>query len=250
MGLLASLRLGRIAAFSIIVSSGTLLAAIGVGKTAVTSAALYYVLSATLAASALFLLVEIVERAADEPPLRDVELEPGEDTNLDDAERALVGRAIPVSLALLGLVFMACVVMVSGLPPLSGFVAKLMLMVALFNPEGSDVASEPAIFAWWLSGLQLVSGLVATVSLSRAGIQQFWSSADSPPRRLQVAECAPVIALICAGAWLTLRAESVLRYTRAAAEALHQPEAYIDTVLATKPVLGKARAAGDEEQTP
>ena len=68
LGLMASLRLGRIAGFSIIVSSGTLLAAIGMGVASVTSAALFYLLSATLAASALFLLVELVERIGHRRP--------------------------------------------------------------------------------------------------------------------------------------------------------------------------------------
>ncbi len=251
LGLMASLRLGRIAGFSIIVSSGTLLAAIGVGKTSVTSAALYYVLSATLAASTLFLLVELVERAAtgDEAPLHGVEVEPGEDTNLDDAEEALVGREVPVSLALLGLAFMACVVLVSGLPPLSGFVAKLTLMMALFNPDGLEVTSAPTTATWWFCALLLLSGLIAIVSLARAGIQQFWSPADSPPRRLKVVEVAPVIGLICASAWLALSAERVLHYTRAAAEALHEPQAYIEAVLSAKPVAGTARQRADEEFT-
>ena len=251
LGLMASLRLGRIAGFSIIVSSGTLLAAIGIGEASVTSAALYYVLSATLAASTLFLLVELVERAdpAGKSPLRDGELELGEDTNLDDAEEALVGRDIPVSLALLGLTFMACVVLVAGLPPLSGFVAKLGLMMALFNPEGSQVATAPTALTWCFCALLLLSGLIATVSLSRAGIQQFWSTADSPPRRLKVLEAAPVIVLICAAVWLTISAGPVLQYTRAAAEALYEPSAYIEAVLSTEPVPRQAWSPR-EERTP
>jgi multicomponent K+:H+ antiporter subunit D len=55
-----------------------------------------------------------------------------------------------------------------------------------------------------------------------------------------VAEGAPVFVLILVCAWLTVRAEPVLRYTRATAEALHQPDAYIDAVLSTKPVPGPA----------
>jgi multicomponent K+:H+ antiporter subunit D len=249
IGLMASLRLGRIAAFSIIVSSGTLLSAIGVGEASVTSAALYYLLSATLGASALFLLVELVERAAtgDDAALRDMEREPGEDTNLDDAEEALVGREIPVSVALLGLAFMACVVLVSGLPPLSGFVAKLTLMMALANPEGLQLMSAPSSAAWWFCGLLLLSGLVATVSLARAGIQQFWSPGDSPPRRLKLIEAAPVLGLLCASVWLTVLAEPVLRYTRLTAEALHEPRAYIETVLSTEPVGANAGRRGGEE---
>jgi multicomponent K+:H+ antiporter subunit D len=253
LGLMASLRLGRIAGFSVIVSSGTLLSAIGFGGASMTSAALFYLLSATLAASALFLLVELVERSGTgERMPADLDLDPGEDTNLDDDEAPLVGRVFPVSLALLGLAFAACVLLVAGLPPLSGFVAKFALMAALLNPEGLGLPNPPpTLGAWWLFGLLLLSGLAATVSLSRSGIRHFWSAADRLPPRLKVAEGAPVLALILTCIWLTVRAEPVLGYTSATAEALHSPRAYIDAVLSTKPVPGPKRPIGaDGERVP
>src|SRR5690606_12633009 len=116
-----------LASYSLIVSSGTLLAALGMGSPAVTAAALFYLLSGTLAASALFLLVELVERITDSdetPPLDldDADRLTGEDTNLDDQERPLVGRVLPVSTALIALGFMAAVMVIAGLPPLSGFI--------------------------------------------------------------------------------------------------------------------------------
>src|SRR5690606_40884508 len=70
------------------------------------------ILSATVAVSALFLLVELVERIGVQgrPQLRDVDVVPGEDTNLDDEEEPLVGRAFPISIALLGLAFVAAAI--------------------------------------------------------------------------------------------------------------------------------------------
>lgn len=252
LGLMASLRLGRIAGFSIIVSSGTLLSAIGGGAGPVTSAALYYLPSATLAASALFLLVELVERprTGDPAPLPDVDLEPGEDTNLDDDETPLVGRVFPVSLALLGLAFIACALLVAGLPPLSGFVAKVVLMKALLGQEGPGPAGAPAPAAWGLFGLLLLSGLVATLSLTRAGIRHFWSAADRLQPRLRLVEGVPVLALIAACVWLTARAEPVLRFTRATVEGLHAPGAYIEAVLSTRPVPGPTRPSVDGRAAP
>lgn len=252
LGLMASLRLGRIAGFSIVVSSGTLLAAIGFGSTSVTSAALFYLLSATLAASALFLLVELVERRSSggRPPLQDVDLEPGEDTNLDDDETPLVGRVIPVSRALLGLTYIACVLLVAGLPPLSGFVAKLAVMTALLDPNGVGVGNTyaPTPAAWWLFGLVLLSGLFATISLSRAGIRHFWSNDGGSPTRLEVVEGASIIALILSCACLTMFAEPVMRFTRATAQALHSPAAYVDAVLSTRPVPGPTRPIVEREE--
>jgi multicomponent K+:H+ antiporter subunit D len=253
LGLLASLRLGRIAGFSIIVSSGTLLAAIGLGVDSVTSTALFYLLSSTLAASLLFLLVELVERQRSDgghAPPPDAETGTGEDTNLDDEEEALVGRVIPVSLALLGLAFVVCALLVAGLPPLSGFVAKVTMMAALSRSAVAGLSTAPPAANWWLFGLLLLSGLIATVSMTRAGIRHFWSPADRPAPHLNVAEGVPLLALILACAWLTVRAEPVLRYTSATAEALHAPAAYIDAVLSAKPVPGPAGRPADAETAP
>jgi multicomponent K+:H+ antiporter subunit D len=216
----------------------------------VTSTALFYLLSSTLAASVLFLLVELVERQGIDNgrgPLPGVDVKPGEDTNLDDEEEALVGRVIPVSLALLGLAFIACTVLVAGLPPLSGFVGKFTLMAALSSSAVVGLSTAPTAGIWWLFGLLLLSGLAATVSMTRIGIRHFWSPADKPAPHMNVAEGGAVLALILACAWLTVRAEPVLRYTNAAAEALYAPTAYIDAVLSTKPVPGPTHPRVDAE---
>lgn len=255
LGLIASVQLERIAAFSIIVSAATLLSALSVGRTSVTSTALFYLLSSTLAASVLFLLVELVERHGSDagpPPIADVEgnVETGEDTNLDDEEEALVGRVIPVSRALLGLAFFACALLIAGLPPLSSFVAKVTMMTALANAAALGLMTPSSGALGWLFGLLLLSGLAATVSMTRAGIRHFWSPALRPAPYVKVAECAPILVLILACAWLTVRAEAVLRYTSATAEALHAPTAYIDAVLSTKAVPGPIKSVAGEEAAP
>lgn len=249
LGLLASLRLGRIAGYSIIVSSGTLLAAVGMNAVTVTSAALFYLVSATLAASAMFLLVDLVERTSttNARPLRDVDLAPGEDTNLDEFEVPLIGRAIPVSLALLGTTFLACVLIVAGLPPLSGFVAKLALLVAIIDaPELK--ASSPAV--WALFASLLVSGFFATISLTRVGIRRFWSKAGNPPTHLKFVEAAPIVGLVLACVALTVWAEPMLRFTNATSVALHEPTAYIHAVNSAKAVPSPAPANAESGRAP
>ena len=62
IGVLASQALPRLAGCSVLVSSGTLLAAIGTGSGAVIGRRLFYLVSSTLGIAALFLLVELVER--------------------------------------------------------------------------------------------------------------------------------------------------------------------------------------------
>ncbi len=250
IGLMASLSPGRIAAFSVIVSSGTLLAAVGTGLPTVTSAALFYMLSATVAVSALFLLVELVGRIGTEGLRRrpNLDLEPGEDTNLDDQEAPLVGLAFPVSIALLGLAFMVCAVIVAGLPPLSGFVAKVSLLQALLSPRGDGAHVSSA--EWTLFALLLLSGLAATVSLARAGIRHFWATGGRHPPRLKFLEVTAVLGLLVSCVGLTLFAEPVLRTTRATAAALYSPRDYIEAVSSAKPRPGPTRPAIDEGVTP
>jgi multicomponent K+:H+ antiporter subunit D len=240
VGMLASQQLARLAGYAVIASSGTLVATIGFDAPVLSGGALFYLASSTLAGCALFLLVELLERArqvelgpqqVDDgnhalPAFFDAEPPPG--TNLDDDEEALIGRAIPAALAFLGLTFTVCALVTAGLPPLSGFVAKLAMLTALLDQR------TPA--AWTLFVLLILSGLFAAMSLMRVGMRHFWTTQDRPPPRLRVIETLPIAGLLAASLAMVLQAEAVLSYTRAAAQALHAPGLYIDAVMSAQPV--------------
>ena len=192
VGMLASQQLARLAGYSVIASSGTLIAAIGFGDAALSGGALFYLASSTLAGAALFLLVELLERSrqGSAPALSvdhgkeglttfaDAEPPPG--ANLDDDEQALVGRAIPAALVFLGLTYTLCVLVVAGLPPLSGFIGKLAMLGALL-----DLRTLPA--ALFFAAL-ILAGLLAVTALLRIGIRHFWTPLDRPAPRLRVFE--------------------------------------------------------------
>ncbi|RML95671.1 Monovalent cation/proton antiporter, MnhD/PhaD subunit, partial [Pseudomonas syringae pv. maculicola] len=73
IAIIAAQRLERLASLSILVSAGILLSAIGFAQPSLTSGALFYMVSSTLALSAMFLLGELIERSrsANEIPLED-----------------------------------------------------------------------------------------------------------------------------------------------------------------------------------
>ncbi len=247
LGMLASQQLARLAAYAVIASSGTLIACTGFDAPALSGGALFYLASSTLAACALFLLVELLERArqVDQGPaqLDDgqralpafLDAEPAPGVNLDDDEQVLTGRAIPGSLAFLGLSFTLCALVTAGLPPLSGFVAKLAMLMAL------PAQATPA--AWGLFGLLIVSGLCAAIALMRVGMRHFWTTQDRAAPRLRVIETLPIAGLLAATLALVLHGEAALGYARAAAESLHQPRLYIDAVLGAQPLRPAAEGA-------
>lgn len=224
-GLLATQDLGRLAGYSLLASSGTLLAAIGIGSAAATGAALYYLIASTLGIAAFFLLIELVQRLR--APGADLLAVTAEAFGLDREEEPEedVGVAIPATMALLGLSFAACALVIAGLPPLPGFVAKFALLAALLAPDPIGTA------AWTLLALIIVSGLASLIALGRAGVRIFWGAEERIAARVRVIEIAPVALLLALCLALTVAAGPAIQYLQEAALALHAPHGYIDTVL-------------------
>ncbi|WP_077047917.1 monovalent cation/H+ antiporter subunit D [Pseudomonas sp. KK4] len=255
VAILAAQRLERMASLSILVSAGILLSAIGFAQPNLIGAALFYLVSSTLALSALFLLAELIERSrsANEIPLEDEQemlprplesLHPAKGVNLDDNLKAVVGQVIPWTMAFLGLSFIACTLLIVGMPPLSGFIGKLGLLSALLNPLGLGNDAPISNAAWGLLALLILSGLASLVAFSRLGIQRFWTPAERPSPVLRRLECVPIFLLLGLSIALTFKAEPLLRYTQAAATAFNNPEQYVMAVLGTRVVPSpEARAA-------
>ncbi|WRH94388.1 monovalent cation/H+ antiporter subunit D [Pseudomonas fluorescens] len=247
LAILAAQRLERMASLSILVSAGILLSAVGFAQPNLIGAALFYLVSSTLALSALFLLAELIERSrsANEIPLEDESellprpqesLQPPKGINLDDEQKAVVGQVIPWTMAFLGLSFIACALLIIGMPPLSGFIGKLSLIGALLNPLGLGTGEPISNAAWALLALLILTGLASLMAFSRLGIQRFWTPEERPSPLLRKLECAPIFLLLGLSIVLTFKAEPLLRYTQATAEALNNPQQYVMAVLGTRAV--------------
>ena len=263
LAILAAHRLERMASLSILVSAGILLSAIGFAQSSLTAGALFYLVSSTLTLSALFLLAELIERsrAANEIGLEDdveqlprplAALHPPLGTNLDDEQQAMVGQVIPMTMAFLGLSFIVCALLLIGMPPLSGFIGKLTLLSALLNPLGLDVAKDEAVsgHSWALIALLIFSGLTSLLAFARVGIKRFWSPQERPSPAFRSYECLPIVILLGLCIALTFKAETLLRYTRDTAQALHDPQQYILSVMATRPVPGPTAALNAQQVQP
>jgi multicomponent K+:H+ antiporter subunit D len=234
LGTVASQDMARLAAFSVLVSSGTMLAAIGMGQAGVTEGALFYMISSTLGISALFLLVELVERGRE--PGADVLAVTreayGEDDDTDEEKHEEAGLAMPITMGELGLAFIGCAAVIAGLPPLSGFIAKFALLSAALNPAGMTPGNGSVpIASWALLVILILSGLAALVALTRAGIRIFWAEFDRAVPRVRVIEMTPIAALLILCVMQTVLAGPVMRFMRSAAHSIHAPADYVRAVL-------------------
>ncbi|RUY99430.1 MULTISPECIES: monovalent cation/H+ antiporter subunit D [unclassified Mesorhizobium] len=240
IGVLASQAVGRLAGFSILVSSGTLLAAIGMADARVTAGALFYMVSSTLTIGAFFLLIELVERVQD--PAAHV-LSVTMEAYRDDMEEPVpeqeeVGVAIPGTLAVLGICFAACGLLLAGLPPLSGFVGKFALLTAMVRPDPVAGGGLIAGSTWVLVALLILSGLCALIATMRAGIQIFWAPIEGTVPRVLLLEIAPVAFLLTLCLLMTVQGGPMMRYMDATAQSLHSPADYLRDVLSTQPIPG------------
>ena len=237
LGILATRKLTGVAGHYVMVSSGTLLAAIGMGGELLMAALLFYLVSSTLAVSALYLIIEPVERNAGEDDMIEGIAEPVFDDEytgaVEEEEENEIGVVIPGTIAILGGGFIFCTLLLAGLPPLSGFIAKFAIVDALFG----SAAISPT--AWILITLIIASGLATLISMTRAGIDLLWTPSEDSPPSLSVIEVAPIGLLLAACLALMVLAGPVYLYMEGTAAALADRSTYIDAVRGA-PRVGEA----------
>ena len=210
LGALAAKTLARLIAWLTVASVGTVLVGLGLYSPAAWSAAFFYMINSTLVIAALFLLAELVaaQRGAAEGQLRPA---------------SAVSQP-----TLLGLMTLLAAASLAGLPPLPGFIGKLMLLQA-------SVGQAWGHMVW---AVLLGVGFFTLIGLARAGSILFWhvrsdlpneaSSGSSP--KLVLATCS----LLAASVGVSVAAAPIQRYTAAAALQLTDRSAYAEAALAAQ----------------
>jgi len=205
VGVLASRRLAQQAAYLVVVSAGTLLTAIGVGGADAFAAGLYYLAHTTFAAAALFLLADVLGK-----------------TRGATQDRLVAGPNLPRGELLAGL-FLFIALAVSGMPPLSGFIGKwLILQASLGEPDMP-----------WVLGVLLVSSLLVIMALARSGTRLFFKIDENTVASVapRLGDLGPMLALAIAGLSLVIYAGPLYEFGHAAAVQLVQPGGYLSAVL-------------------
>ena len=232
IGILGTRHLGRLAAFAAIGSIGTLMIAVAQYTPQATAAAIYYMIHSTLAAGALFLVVDLIGARRGDLWLR--------------LDRVMPGSGV------ISVLYILTAIAVAGMPPLSGFIGKLLILDAS--------AQSPAATVIWT--VILVTSLIAIYGLSRAGTLIFWKcyemqgpgapeapaavprpgpippkvEPDEPIQDLRDAS-ATWLAMLATGLLiagivaLSVFAQPAMRLAEDTARQLHNPVAYLEAVL-------------------
>jgi multicomponent K+:H+ antiporter subunit D len=212
-GVLGAKRLMSLISFSVIGSMGTLLIAVAVFSPVATTAALYYMVHSTFAAACLFLIADLVvsRRSGD----------------------SLTPTFATVQNGLFAAIFFAAAIAMAGMPPLSGFLGKLLVL---------DALRDPGVIGWAWTAI-LVGSLLTIVGFARAGSALFWKSTsiDAPAAQANapvpndsatVAQVAPVMLTLAALVALAVFAGPVASYLEQTSAQLFDRSGYISAVLA------------------
>ncbi|QIE47137.1 monovalent cation/H+ antiporter subunit D [Pseudohalocynthiibacter aestuariivivens] len=220
IGVLAARKLDRLVAFAVIGSMGMVMVAISLFTQAGIAAALYYIVHSTLAAGALFLITDLVRAGRDDLDLR--------------AQPPVSGAALTAAMF-----FVAGIAMV-GVPPLSGFVGKLLILDASFGTES----------VVWVWAIVLGASLISLVGFARAGSTLFWKAESVP--YAEGAEPAPHpsgLSYVAVGGLLgllvlyTVFAGKAHEYMSRTSAQLFAPGPYISKVVNTPGKLTRPKPA-------
>lgn len=210
VGILGAGNLARLVSFAAIGSMGTLFVAVALFTPQGMLAALYYMIHSTFAAAVLFLVVDLVQERRG-----------------SGAVRALPPMA---QHGLMAALFFAAAIAMAGMPPLSGFLGKLLVL---------DATRDHGI-AWAIWAVVLATSLIAIVGFARAGSMVFWKAHGVEPDEGTAAAASaatnhlPLVAtmgLLLATVALAVLAGPVSGYLEATATQLFTTGGYINAVL-------------------
>jgi multicomponent Na+:H+ antiporter subunit D len=194
----------RILSYHIISQIGYMILGLGLYTPLALAGSIFYIIHHITVKTALFLISGITERATGSQELKEM----GGLLNTYPAVATL---------------FMLAALSLAGLPPFSGFFAKLALLTA-------GVQEEQYIYV----GVALLGSLLTLVSMSKIYVYVFWG--EEKPKRAQAVRhtdlLLPTAFLVLITVALGLVGEPVFQLAQQAAAQLLSRETYIEAVSA------------------
>jgi multicomponent Na+:H+ antiporter subunit D len=189
------------------------------------SAAIFFIVHNIFAKTNLFLIGGIIERHAGTQELKKL--------------GGFLEKA-----PLLAILFLISALALAGLPPLSGFWAKLGVIQASFRAE-----------AYWLGGIALFTSILTLVSMLKIWNQAFWAPESEPKEIKKLSRSEnfsfyfPVIILASLTFVMGIRPQLIFDFTQIAAVQMQDPSLY-RSVLGLKLMEDPSNVESGEEQNP
>jgi len=223
LGAVVQMDVRRILSFHIISQIGYMMIGIGLATPVAIAAAVFYIVHHIIVKANLFLVAGAIERAGGSYDL------------------ARVGGLMK-SHPWLAVLFLVPALSLAGLPPLSGFWAKLLVIDASLQDQ-----------AYWLAAVALAVGLLTMLSMSKIWMEAFWkappSGAALTKGRVPTAMLASIAFLAAFTVAIGLMAEPLVSYATVSGAELADPSRYIDRILPEPPrvVAGAGETEGGAE---
>lgn len=205
IGILAAPSLRSLTVHGVIASVGILLLMFVVNEGQTLTAAMYYMAHSTFVAGALFLIADQIS----------YQRGPAQDN-------FVIAKPMAQGSILAGLFFIAAIASV-GLPPLSGFIAKAMILQA-------PAETWPRIWIW--SAL-LFSSFFALMAFSRAGTAIFWFLSGNKPgkEKAHPIQLVSISLLLLTTLVMSLFAQPLLDYAAVAGDSIENSNRVVQSVI-------------------
>jgi len=194
----------RILSFHIISQIGYMLMGLAIATPIALAGAVFYIVHHIIVKANLFLLAGAIHKASGTNDLRK-------------------SGGLLKSHPWLAVLFLIPALSLAGLPPLSGFWAKFLIIDASLRDD-----------AWWLAAVALGVGALTLFSMSKIWMEAFWKApllVRATPRRVPVAFVVPIVALGAVTLAIGLFADPFVEYARTATEVLVDRTQYIAAVF-------------------
>ena len=202
LGALAQWDMRRLLSFHVVSQVGYLVVGLGLGTKAALAATVYYLFHNSIAKTALLLGTGVVHARRGTDKLREL-------GGIAKTDPWLAGLFLVAALAL------------AGIPPLSGFWAKLLVFSAAIDRE-----------VWWVVGIAAGVGLLTLLSMAKIWTNAFWGDApeSAAATRRRPFELGPLLLLVAIAVALGLLAGPAIEIAERAAAELLDDSAYRDAL--------------------
>jgi len=206
IGVMSSKALKEQVAYLVLASVSILLIAIGINTPASISGAIYYIIHSTIIAGGFFLLADVIGK-------------------LRGSTKDRLKRTAPYKMIVLsGSLFFAYAIAAASMPPLSGFIGKMMILVSALSSEWMII-----IFT-----VVLVTSLCIIISLTRTGTLLFYHTKNENniiKSKVNMSNFYPIIYLFVIAVLLMLFANPIAAFTEQVSLMIFDTQGYISKVI-------------------